>query len=423
LGTDTLRPFATVQGSVDTVGISGNRIFVQVLGLERLASVNADGGFMFSDLPAGLLGMQIVAVNGTQKTVVRSDQVTAVSGDTVPVTMPGWKYSQKVSFNTTVAGANVPGNVINFPALLRLDKSNFDFSSAQANGSDIRFTKANGTKLSFEIEQWDAPNKNAEIWVKIDTIYGNDNAQPFVMFWGASAATMASNSAAVFDTGNGFQGVWHMGQSQGPVLDATVNNYNGTLSDTAPLAATGAIGNCMRFNGKNNFITIPGTANSTLNFPEQGNYSVSAWVFVDTLDTLYAKIIEKNNFQYKLQIDCFKAWSFSEFENGVGYRLTNYRASSGLWVYLVGVRSGASQYLYVNGQCVTNTMYTLSDTAGRRASTDVYIGKASPGNPVPGCYFKGRIDEARIENRARTADWIKLSYMNQNQNDRLVLFK
>ena len=45
------------------------------------------------------------------------------------------------------------------------------------------------------------------------------------------------------------------------------------------------------------------------------------------------------------------------------------------------------------------------------------------GVPFPFDYFKGKIDEVRIENVALSADRIKLSYMNQRLPDMLVQFR
>jgi hypothetical protein len=39
------------------------------------------------------------------------------------------------------------------------------------------------------------------------------------------------------------------------------------------------------------------------------------------------------------------------------------------------------------------------------------------------CYFKGMVDEVRVMNVAVSADWVKLSYMNQKAEDRLVEFR
>ena len=105
-----------------------------------------------------------------------------------------WQYSTKVSINTTSGGANVTGDVPNFPALVRLTSTNFTFAQANANGSDIRFSKADGTHLPYEIERWDGTGQLAEIWVLVDNILGNNNQQFIIMYWGKASASDSSNS-------------------------------------------------------------------------------------------------------------------------------------------------------------------------------------------------------------------------------------
>jgi hypothetical protein len=416
------KPGVIVVGLPDSLKAAGG--FVYIPGTARYEQIDsasvARKAVVFDSVPADVaVSFLLNSPPVLKNTIILSDSLQVFPGDTV---YSAKVYTRKLIFNTTASGADVSENVCNFPVLIRLTNSNFDFSKAQPNGNDIRLQKATGAPLPFEIERWDAAAQKAEIWVKLDTIYGNDSTHFITLYWGlGSAATGASNSAAVFDTANGFQGVWHMSQSQSPVLDATANHYDGTLSDTAPTATTGAIGICQQFNGMSNYIRMLGTASSRLNFPENGTYSVSAWVYVDTLDTTIQKIIEKNNLQYKLQIDQFENWSFSEYENATGYDLTNSAATAKTWVFLVGVRSGLQQYLYVNGMPVNSTIAPLSYSKNRDTTTDLAIGKSAQSSY--GVFFNGKIDEARVENRDHGADWILLCYMNQRPDDRLVVFR
>jgi Concanavalin A-like lectin/glucanases superfamily/Domain of unknown function (DUF2341) len=433
LPADTLEPTGTLEGHVALSPDISSVVYVQVFGLERIVEVDpATGEFEIPDMPSANFTLRFVSFSTAQAPTivnsvnVASGQVTTI--DTVKLTGVGlWKYSRRLYLNTTSSGAAVPGNVVNFPILVRLTTSNFDFTQAGPSGADIRFTKQDNTPVSYEIERWDAANDQAEVWVKIDTVYGSDSSHYVTMYWGAStssATVSLSNGAAVFDTSNGFQGVWHLGQSAAGVsTDATQNHFDGTPSDTAPAAAAGIIGTCQQFNGTSNYILMPGTSSGKLNFPEHGTYTLSAWVNTDTLDTLFQRIICKNNYQYKLQIDHFKTWSFAEYENAVGYELTNYPASAKAWVFVVGVRSGIAQYLYVNGACVNNAITTQPYNVARDTTSDVTIGRSAKTPPGDPCFFKGEIDEVRIENRALDADWIKLCYMNQNSQDRLVVFK
>ncbi|HZV59315.1 MAG TPA: DUF2341 domain-containing protein, partial [Candidatus Eremiobacteraceae bacterium] len=49
--------------------------------------------------------------------------------------------------------------------------ASFDFTKAQANGADIRFTASDGvTALPFWIESWNPTGSSASLWVKVPTI-------------------------------------------------------------------------------------------------------------------------------------------------------------------------------------------------------------------------------------------------------------
>ena len=210
--------------------------------------------------------------------------------------------------NTTVSGAGVDSDVYDFPVLVRLTESNFDFSQAAENGKDIRFTSRNGTPLLHEIEKWDGASRHAAIWVRIDTVYGNDSTQSILMYWGNPDAQDYSNSKLVFDTASGFQGVWHLGDEPNDLIrDATFNGYDGSSPDTAtPSISEGAIGYCRTFNGTSDFITMNNTAESKINFPQNGYYSVSAWVYLDTIDIKSRCILSKGYEQYYLRSSSFR---------------------------------------------------------------------------------------------------------------------
>jgi hypothetical protein len=428
VATDTLRIAGTVKVLLSSAADTVNG-YVYVPGTDILGFAGGRGYAILDSVPAGIVPLVSFADKNSpgQSQAIRYD-VTVEPSDTAVVANTLWKYSKKVLFNTTSAGADVAGNVYNFPVLIRLTESNFDFSQAGPAGDDIRFTKKDNTPISYEIERWNAAANAAEIWVKLDTVFGNDSSHFITMYWGAStgsATASLSNGAAVFDTANGFQGVWHLNEASGSTAkDATANRFDGVPpSDSSPLPTPGVIGMCEEFNGESNYIQMPGTASGKLNFPENGSYSIAAWVYADTLDSSFAKIIEKHDLQYKLQKDQLNRWEFSEYESAREYSLTTSAASAKAWVYLTGVRSGGSQYLYVNGVCVNSTITTLATPYSRDTADNITIGRNAATDFGPLYFFKGKIDEARIENMARSADWIKLCYMNQKAGDALVVFR
>ena len=95
-----------------------------------------------------------------------------------------WKFSRRIYLNTSSTGADIAGMVTNFPVLLRLRANSFDFSQAKRDGGDIRFTSSSGIPLPYEIERWDSIGREAEEWVRVDTVQGNNDSQFIIMYWG-----------------------------------------------------------------------------------------------------------------------------------------------------------------------------------------------------------------------------------------------
>jgi hypothetical protein len=384
-------------------------------------------------VPAGQLSGIYYAVNSSfiPPRLLR-DNITVIAGETVPITFFDWSYSRKLILNTTASGADISGTITNFPVLIGLNASTFNFSTAKSHGEDIRFTKSDGVALPYEIEQWDAALQIATIWVKVDTVYGNDDSHFIMMYWGNPAANENSNSTEVFDTTAGFQGVWHLNEDGNTnAKDATGNHYDGTPSDTTPAGTQGAIGICRSFNGLSNYLRMNGTADSKLNFQENDTYTISAWAYADTLDNASHLIVGKGDVQYFMKfktsvVNSPMVWEFVEFHDNTGWNITNSLPSvqpSKEWVSLVGVRRGAAQYLYVNGELIDSTISISPSSVSRDANIDVTIGRflSAPSDSVEGISpFSGKIDEVRISNVECSADWIKLCYMNQKEQNALV---
>jgi len=390
-----------------------------------------------ADVPAGKYPMLSYVRNSDSLSInVLNDSLTMLPGalDSITITKGLPKYSRNVYLNTTASGANVMANVPQFPVVIRLNGNNFNFAEASSDGSDIRFTKTNGVPLPYEIERWNPVADMAEVWVKVDTVFGDDSTHFVNMLWGASAISVASSAsgAAVFDTADGFQAVWHFAEAgNAAAKDATINGYDGTPSNmTAASSVAGAIGNARNFDGSSSSIQMIGTATGKLNFNENDYYTISAWVNTDTLysDTNAPRhdltIVAKDNCQYMLK--CFRGdFAFVQYKDAAGWATSMSPAVVATWKYVVGVCAGTRQYLYVDGVLSADSANFLeTSTRARYSASDVFIGKTPSGsNNWSPYFFKGKIDEVRIANKALSADWIKLCYMNQKTDDKLVIFK
>ena len=83
---------------------------------------------------------------------------------------PAWSHSLDLYYDTSPDRVNLTGDVVDFPVLVRLTKAEFPFAEARDSGQDLRFSKPDGTPLSFEIDLYDPIAGKADIWVRMDTV-------------------------------------------------------------------------------------------------------------------------------------------------------------------------------------------------------------------------------------------------------------
>jgi len=376
---------------------------------------------ILDSVPEGTLSGVNYATAGESGSTVLRYNVPVLSGETVTISNPIWKFSRRLYLNTSMDAAAITETILNFPVCIRLTSKNFTFSQAQTNGADIRFSKSDNTPLAYEIERWDAANGKAEIWVKVDTVYGNDSMQNILMYWGNPDAPESSNGATVFDTSSGFGGVWHLGETpsgSASIMDQSDNHYNGTpLGDfTASSLVDGSIGKGLYFNGIDNIIPIgQGVKKGPV-------FTLEAWVFT-TLNENQRFIHDPNG--YSLWYDKQKSGLRMEFRD----KTTTWHGipqdggtpqplSMGTWCYVAGSFDGVKMRLYVNG-ALAATSDSITALASPPTSTDSLL----IGGTWSGDHVQGVLDEIRMHYTQRSNDWIKLCYMNQRTDDKFVVFK
>jgi len=351
--------------------------------------------------------------------------MSAFAGD-----FSAWTYCSLLKLNTSSSGANVMGSVTNFPLLVRLSQSNFDFTQAKPDGSDVRFTAndpaTHATELTFQIERWDNVNKLAEVWVKVPTILGDNSTQAIKMYWGNSGTLPAAPTDPVFTSADGFAGVWHLGENPGSTSGGykdAVGTNNGT-GNSGTSSTAGVVGNGVNFNGSQS-ISVPNNAvsGSPSTFHPTGSLTVEAWINASTQGQ-YKRFVDKaftsatNPWdEYDLQFS--GASNTFAFVVGMGssqYSVTSTTATStGQWFHVVGTYDQANLRIYVNGnlECTVARTGAISDY-GQGLAFGKYLNDNNSN-------YNGKLDEVRISYTARSSDWIALSYMNQRSDQKLVV--
>ena len=414
LGTDSLRPFAVLSGYVDSTLSSNKQLLAQIRGLERLVKVNSNGSFSFDDLPEGFFN--VVITEAASYEISREIfNVEAPSDDTTTVTVSGsYTYCGYMYLDNLAASIPASTMLTNYPLLIRLHSSWFDFNQATALGDDICFFKKDNSPFSHEIEQWDPISGSAAIWVKVDTISGRSNNQFIIMKWGDPDAVNLSNGASVFDTADGFAGVWHLNENPSlganSIKDRTLNRFDGTPGNSMTSAniASGIIGNGLWFNGIDDSIDA-----GQLNL--NGNYTLSCWV--------KAEDGECSNWRFIIKEPAYTLWYDTEWG---GFRaehfVRNYFDWRGIyqdtpdsvplpmsldtWFYVVSTYDGDKIRLYINGEQVDSTQ-TIEQNPLDSEFPLLFGGRNEDE------FFKGILDEIRIEKTARSAEWIRFCYINQ----------
>jgi hypothetical protein len=376
----------------------------------------------FDSIPQGTLSSIVFKKTKNDPAVILFKDVQINSPDTFSLNpWTAWAHAAKIELNTAVDGANLGEPIADFPVLIRLTSMNFNFSQAKPEGEDIRFVRLDNSTLPFEIEYWDSASATAAIWVKVDTILANNSSQYVVLMWGNSGAKTASTPSVVFDTANGFQGVWHLAQS-GPNIqkDATSNHFDATptaMSGSSDIV--GAIARALDFDGSSQCVTALNARNSRLDVQTDSFYTVSSWVYARTLNQGLQVFASKGSAQYGLMINKANRWEFFGGLTGYGVDTTTTApALANVWTLVTGVRKGMRQYLYVNGVLADSTL----SAAGTSPSIsnnfyDFVIGRQSDDQSQ---WFDGSIDEVRVESNARSAGWTWLCYQNQRNDQVLV---
>jgi hypothetical protein len=340
---------------------------------------------------------------------------TAIPPTTVPTvvptatpTPPAWPFRKKITINQSqITGSS---SLTNFPVMISITDAQLA-ANAQTTGNDIKFTAADGTtKLDHEIELYTSGTGKLIAWVQVPSVSATVNTDIY-MYYGNATATNQQNVTGTWDAN--YKGVWHLKESSGSRLDSTSNLNN--MTDVGGVSgATGKIGNANGFVRANSeFLNLPDTASTKIT----GALTLEAWVNSnDIADGSNNVILAKDGGSnisdgYKLNAPSsngqFRLWSSTQVgstTNG-GTNL-----SSNTWYFLTATYDLTTQRIYLNGALdgsVANTSTTYNNTSplriGARGST------AGGSN-----WWDGEIDEVRLSNIARSADWLMAEYNNIN---------
>lgn len=349
--------------------------------------------------------------------IIIEDSVAVSAGDTTLVAPKKGDRFLKLVLNTTVSGADVSEDVYNFPVAIRFSSLPVDMNEMAENGSDIVLTDSNMDILPFEIEIWDPQNGEALVWVRVDTIFGNTISQYLYLFWGSEQQEPVETGESVFDTAQGFSAVWHLNEG---CIDATGNKYNGEKTDQVS-DTIGILGGSQQFYGADS-IVIPGLLN------RPSTVTLSAWAKLDSTVEKGAEVVSIGD-AVLIRMDDY--WgekgcqgSYFSYPDSVDTMTHAYLGSGQIfaetgWHFFTYIFDGENMIhaFYIDGEFCCEQKVTVPIHYGN-IGKNIVIGYH--GNGKEFWPFVGSIDEVRVADRVREASWIRLCYMNQRAEDRLL---
>ena len=435
LAPDTLRPTATITGFFDTTQSRQHPLQVEAYGLDASAPVGSSGRFTLSGMPSGSLNLRIAAKDNLITPILIQD-VAAISGGTTDLPFASWASAKKITINTTAAGANVGENIRDFPLLVRLNKSVFDFSKAERKGQDIRFTKTNGSPLPYEIESWDSTGALASVWVKLDTVFGNDSGQYISLWYGKPGAQSLSSGPSVFAPATDYRAVWHFQEKAGPAgakgfyKDATGNGYDAD-NYVASADFTGCIGNGLGFDGSGDYLALDspladfGKSDLTLEVWAKVTAAGGSLLYKGQSRSLWSDGGKLFYFGDSAQALSGGAYpSITGFGNGVSVggaqpKLKDFDHFVFRWKYLTG--DSGTVTIFQNGSPLLNSRDGFRVAITDSLNAKIWIG-AGPALAA-GQFLTGALDELRVSQVARSDAWIRLCYQTQRSSTSILRFK
>ena len=413
-GVDTLhRPGSVLVNVHDSIGTA--LFYVPGTSIQKLYT-GTGTNVLFDSVPSGIALPIVFRRSESSDDILLVEGITVAPGEFFRVGNDPWVYSKLFRLNTSAVSLN--SDLISVPLLIRFTSENMTFSQIRSGGDDIRFSKPDGTPLSYQIERWDAVNEMAEVWVNLDTLYGNSSSQTILMQWG-NGDSINRSSPVAFDTGNGFRGVWHICEerdgirNRGLYRDGTILGNHGDDYIHAR-GREGMIGYGKQFNGIDDYIVIHDTG------------AAYQWNEPFTLSLWFNKVVagEANLITCVGNANGRTEWGvISDSDNGIivyaieGDLTDTILVSETLplteWHHLCVVKTETeSVKLFINGTYSSEGIYRFT-TPDSDSGQEIYIGSAVSSDLVPGNVLNGYIDEVRIESVPRTPAWILLNYLNQ----------
>jgi hypothetical protein len=316
-------------------------------------------------------------------------------------------YYSPISINS----GQVPSTQTDFPVLVSQTDNRFKTTGngghvANSSGFDIRPYSDTGlsSALTYELERYNGTTGEVVMWVKVASL--SSSTTPIYLGYGDAALNTDGSSASTWDSN--FLGVYHLKDGTTLSVASSTGANNGT--NHSATAAAGKVDGAGGFaSGSSQYIDMGTNIAPTA-------ITLSAWVNATSFPGAYNGVVVRSNATY------------------VSYAMLFAKGTGKLACYTLGL-GGAVNYDGTGSHTLsTATWYYLTMTYSSSAGLTGYVNASSDGtaaangamvantatsyigndNNTASRFWNGSLDEVRISNIVRTANWITTEYNNQN---------
>ncbi len=380
---------------------------VRIVGTNLTAELNANGEFSFDSIPPGNISLVYIQDSQSRSsfnfstTDERSEIAlpllkTFAQTDSVLVVADASLYSDS-SFGASFGSSLVTAISVKLESSSTETLRNFvmpvkfnnkiDFS-AFADPDSFSVVSENGAEQNFEVDYWTPHASQGVLWVRLDSLEtGTECVNLYVIRRNGKTASRA------FLTSDSVLAVLHMNG------DAQIH----AASDSDK--AFGFIGYGATFSA-GQYISL-----DSLN-PFAGDFTLSAWALWNGADgthqVLFAKRASADSTIFQWYYDninsAFAVYNVVQWDSIPA--ATSAIDSSG-WNLLCLVSKNDTVSMFVNGTLVGEPV------ALPLYKTDIGVPLRVGGNDVAEESWNGSLDEIRVMNTARSAEWLRMEYVTQ----------
>ena len=346
-----------------------------------------------------------------------------------------WQYRKKLTINASAVVSNESGFVILATTTdANLAHTDNGGHTGNTQGYDFVVTDSSGTTtIPYEREYYASTTGEIVLWIKTD-ISTSQNKDLYLYYGNPDVASDMSTTTGVWDSN--YEAVWHLNESPADNVaghfDSTANGitltpYNFSTGGGST-NASGAFDGADDFDGTDDYLYV---ANNTIGGVFDAgttNFTVSAWVRPDTLNTAVTNHGTHNVFLSRGS-DSYN----DNFELGIstGANLDLYldENTDDITKTYGGGELTASDWHHVafsfdNGAVETYLDGVNYSGAFAGSSMDAADGSEfTVGNTTHiETPFDGLVDEIRVSSVVRSANWLANEYANQSDQANFVSF-